>query len=251
MSTRTDLGRPRIGITVGADQIAEYERAVAAAGGEPVQLASDEARAADDVLALDGLVLSGGADVDPARYGRARHERTEPALPARDAYEAALAAIAYTHGLPTLAICRGIQIANVAFGGTLVQHVPDVTPAGIPHELPADDPERRGLIPAHRVEIEPASRLARIVGRTHLVTGSRHHQALERVAERLRVVGRTADGIIEAVESPEEQRFWLGVQWHPESTVNADGGASRALFRALIDAATGPSVKGPPSLAER
>ncbi len=230
--------KPRIGITLGADVIAEYERAVRDAGGEPVNLPPNLARVDSDLDDLAGIVLSGGADVDPARFGEAPHPATRVAAPERDAYEVQLARAAFERRVPTLAICRGIQVANVALGGSLVQHVPDVAGDAIPHAIDAGGRTFRGLIDDHVVATVPGSRLAQLVGPA-LVTGSRHHQALQRVADQLRVVGRTADGVIEAVEAVPDDRFWLGVQWHPESTVELDGGESRAIFRALIEAASG------------
>jgi putative glutamine amidotransferase len=210
---------------------------VRAAGGEPVTLAPDVARVAADVAALDGLVLSGGADVDPAHWGELRHPSTKLAAPERDAYELALARASYERRLPTLAICRGLQVANVAFGGSLHQHVPDVAGESIPHAPPGDDGRTfRGLIDAHVVAIAAGSRLAELVGPA-IVTGSRHHQSLHRIATPFRVVAQTPDGVVEAIEPHAPAHFWLGVQWHPESTVDRDTGASRALFHALIDAA--------------
>jgi len=227
--------RPRIGITLGANPFAEYEDAVRAAGGDPIPLAHEPASVAADLRALDGIVLSGGADIDPAHYGESAHPRTETAPAERDAYELALARAAYEQRIPTLAICRGIQVVNVALGGSLHQHVPDVAGEAIPHALEVDGKNERGLIDPHVVETVAGSRLAGLVGPA-IVTGSRHHQSLARIAEPLRVVAQTRDGIVEAIEARDE-RFWLGVQWHPESTVALDGGASRSIFRALIDAA--------------
>jgi putative glutamine amidotransferase len=227
--------RPRIGITRGADRIAEYERAVRAAGGEPIELPGDLARLADDLHALDGLVLSGGADVDPARYGEPAHPLTQCAVAERDAFELALARAAYEQRMPTLAICRGIQVANVAFGGTLDQHVPDTVGTAIPHAIEVDGATLRGLLDAHVVDTLADSRLAQLVG-SGFITGSRHHQAVKRVAEPFRAVAFTRDGVIEAMEALDAERFWLGVQWHPESTYDLDTGASSAIFRALIDA---------------
>ena len=236
--------KPRIGITMGADRIGEYEHAVAEAGGEPVRLPPRPGNVADDLRDLAGVVLSGGADVDPARYGEAPHPATECAPPDRDAYELQLARAAYDRGLPTLAICRGLQVANVAFGGSLVQHVPDVASADITHAHVADGVNFRGLLDAHIVSVAPESRLAHLVGTT-IVTGSRHHQAVARVAEPFIVVARTPDGIVEALETKDAERFWLGVQWHPESTVDLDGGASAAIFRALIAAAISRGAADP------
>jgi putative glutamine amidotransferase len=230
---------------MGADRITEYEDAVRAAGGEPLPLAPDVARVAGDLAALDGLVLSGGADIDPSHWGETPHPLTELAAPERDAYELAIARASMERRVPTLAICRGIQIANVAFGGSLHQHVPDIAGDAIPHAPPGEDGRTlRGVIDAHRVTTMAGSRLARIVGPV-IATGSRHHQSLHRIAGPFRVVAQTDDGIVEAIELREAAPFWLGVQWHPESTVALDGGASRAIFHALIDA-TGPSAKGRP-----
>ena len=221
---------------MGADRIVEYERAVTRAGGEPVQLPPEPALVERDVRNLDGLVLSGGADVDPARYGAVPHPTTERASAERDAYELALARAAFEHNVPTLAICRGVQVANVAFGGSLHQHVPEIAGEEIPHAPNVNGVTERGLIDAHAVRIATGSQLQRIVGDV-IVTGSRHHQSLDRIAEPFIVVAQTADGIVEAIEPRAPHAFWLGVQWHPESTIDLDDGASTALFRALVDAA--------------
>jgi gamma-glutamyl-gamma-aminobutyrate hydrolase PuuD len=227
--------KPRIGITSEAGvTVAEYEEAVRAAGGEPVRLTPGDAGSALD--GLDGIVFSGGDDVDPQRYGQPRHAHTETASPERDAFEIALVRAAFERGLPALAICRGIQVANVAFGGSLHQHVPDTYGERVPHRPQVEGKTFRGLIDEHRVTVEEPSRLAELVGPV-VVTGSRHHQSLDRIAEPFRVVARAADGVVEALEAPAAPQFWLGVQWHPESTVALDGGASAALFRALVDAA--------------
>jgi gamma-glutamyl-gamma-aminobutyrate hydrolase PuuD len=226
--------KPRIGITSETDvAVAEYERAVHGAGGEPVRLLPDAGPALIDTL--DGIIFSGGEDVDPQRYGQAPHPDTEPASPQRDGFELALVRAAFERGLPTLAICRGIQVANVAFGGSLHQHVPDAYGTLVPHQPQVDGKTFRGLIDEHHVTIEASSQLARLVG-TDLVTGSRHHQALDRIAPAFTVVARAGDGVVEALEAPQTSHFWLGVQWHPESTVDLDGGASAALFRALVAA---------------
>jgi putative glutamine amidotransferase len=147
-------------------------------------------------------------------------------------------------GLPTLAICRGVQIANVAFGGTLHQHVPDDYGNSIPHQAQVDGSMFRGIIAEHRLTVERASLLARLTG-TSLATGSRHHQALDRVAAPFLVVARAPDGVIEAIEAREAPMFWLGVQWHPESTVGLDGGASVALFRGLVEASAMVASRSP------
>lgn len=226
--------RPRIGITAdpGYD-VAEYEAAVRQAGGEPIRWMPDVTRVAADLRDVDGIILSGGDDVDPARYGARAHTLTVIASAARDEYELALARAAYDAGVPTLAICRGLQIANVAFGGSLYQHVPDVFGASVPHRREVDGSTYRGLIGEHRLAVVGGSRLESIAG-NGVVTGSRHHQAVDRIAAALEVVARSPDGVIEALEAPQAVSFWLAVQWHPESTTALDGGASAALFRALV-----------------
>lgn len=208
-----------------------------AAGGDPLVL--DPPAGGVDVLlaALDGLIFSGGSDIDPATYGATPHPATAGVRPARDDFELRLARAAFARRLPTLGICRGVQLLNVAAGGTLIQHVPDAAGDAVTHALPDDDLRRRGLIDGHVVEAEAGSRLAAIAGR-RFVTGSRHHQAIGDVGDGLRVTARTSDGIVEALEAADAERFLLGVQWHPESTVDDDS-VSRAIFAALVRAARG------------
>jgi putative glutamine amidotransferase len=240
------VSAPRIGITADPNyDVAEYEAAVRQAGGEPVRLMPDLTRVAADLHGLDGLIFSGGEDIDPSRYGAAPHARTETASAARDDYEIALMHAALERQLPVLAICRGLQVANVALGGTLHQHVPDVFGASVTHSRPVDEHIYRGLIDEHCLSISARSRLASIAGDA-LITGSRHHQAVDRVADELRVVARAPDGVIEALELTGAAQFWLAVQWHPESTVALDGGASAALFAALVDAGKDPASKKAP-----
>jgi putative glutamine amidotransferase len=221
---------------MGSAGISEYERAVEQAGGEPHRLSADADRVLRDIGEYDGFVISGGDDVAPSRYGAPLEPETQTAPAERDEYEIALVRAAFERRLPTLAICRGLQVANVAFGGTLHQHVPNTFGDAVPHRVRSNDGTTfRGLIEDHVVEVEPDSRLAGLVGRK-LVTGSRHHQAVDRVGASLRVVARSKDGLIEALEPNDRGWFWLGVQWHPESTLQADAGASLALFRALVSA---------------
>jgi putative glutamine amidotransferase len=206
--------RPRIGVTAdpGYD-VGEYEAAIRQAGGEPVRWMPDVTRIDADLRNVDGIILSGGEDIDPARYGQALHPQAELASAARDEYEIALARAAYGRGIPTLAICRGLQIANVAFGGSLHQHLPDAFGADVPHAPQVDGATYRGLIDEHRVTVAEGSLLAKIV------------------------VGRAPDGVVEALEAPAAKAFWLAVQWHPESTTALDAGASAALFAALVASA--------------
>jgi putative glutamine amidotransferase len=230
---------PRILVTAAAGmERDEYCDAVRQAGGEPfVASAGDR----DSLTAIDGLLLSGGGDVDPALYGSSSTLATEIDA-ARDAFETALLLKAREDGLPTLCICRGVQIANVAFGGTLVPDLPTELgrDAAVRHSVPGPNGRtRRDLIPEHVVRIENDSRLARIVGTLNLTTGARHHQSVDRCSDDLRVVGRTADGVVEALEAEFESPFWLAVQWHPESTRDLDDGASRRIFAAFASAARG------------
>jgi putative glutamine amidotransferase len=229
--------RPIIGITTGEHEvITEYENAVRAAGGEPVRLGAEPGRIAADLVAIHGAILSGGNDLDPARYGQAPHPRTETVAAARDDYEIAFVRAAIEQELPTLAICRGLQVTNVAFGGTLHQHVPDIFGERIAHRFVVNEKVHRGLLDAHVLSIAADSQLHAIVGPT-LVTGSRHHQAADRVAAPFRVVASSEDGVVEALERREGEGFFLAVQWHPESTLEPDRGAELAIFVALVEAA--------------
>jgi putative glutamine amidotransferase len=204
-----------------------YVGTVAAAGALPVLLPpivpGDLDVAAEAAVAgIDGLVLTGGSDVDPARYDAPAHPATDPPQPDRDAWELALLRTALAVDRPVLAVCRGIQLLNVARGGTLHQHLP---------ELVGETTHRAALgAYAHPIiEVDPASRLAAIVGEAPDVH-CHHHQAIDRLGDDLVVCARAADGTIEGVELP-GPRFALGVQWHPE-----EDGDDR-LFKALVDAA--------------
>lgn len=164
--------------------------------------------------AYGGLLLMGGADVDPAFYGEARQPETEDADPGRDEYESAILREALGRDLPVLAICRGLQLLNVALGGTLVQHLQPVER----HRVRTAD---RGA-PAHAVVVEPDSLLSTVTGERTLAVNSRHHQAVKALGRSLRVCGRDPeDGTVEAVEHP-GHRFVLAVQWHPEDQVMRD-----------------------------
>ncbi len=205
---------------------ANYVEAVAAAGAVPVllppivpgELTSAAAAAVDGI---DGLVLTGGADVDPGRYGALAHAETDRPATDRDGWELALLRAALDAGQPVLAVCRGAQLLNVALGGTLHQHLPDVL--GAPSHRPV-----LGTFGRVAVRIDAGSRLAGIVGETADVS-CHHHQAIDRLGSGLVVTARAADGTVEAVELPGD-RFVLGVQWHPE-----EAGDTR-LFTALVTA---------------
>lgn len=226
---------PLIGISVGrlpsgnrvidgADR--NYSRAVQLAGGAPVLLpATAEADVATLMDRVDGLLLSGGGDVDPANYGAAPSAATGGVDPDRDAAEFGLLEAALSRGLPVLGICRGCQVINVALGGTLHQHLPDLTSIQHLHREPRD------LI-SHTVSVTSGSVLEKVLGRDEVEVNSIHHQAVDRLASPLRAVGCAPDGIIEAVEDPD--RPLLAVQWHPESLVPAE--PHLALFQWLTAA---------------
>ena len=203
---RTDKGRERIALN------ASYVRALIAAGLTPLLVPPllDPARAAEALDAVSGLVLTGGEDVHPSNYGESPHPRLESTDQARDAVELALYRAARARGLPVLAICRGIQLVNVAEGGTLYQDLASELPSAINHV----DPEGR-----HGLRVEPGSLLQRTVGDPARVN-SRHHQAVKRLARSLRAVAWADDGVIEGVEPSEAGAPWLlAVQWHPEDDV--------------------------------
>jgi putative glutamine amidotransferase len=183
--------------------------------------------AAQIVERLDGLVLTGGPDIDPQQYGEARHVQTKNDDPRRDAGEIALARAALSRGIPVLGICRGCQVLNVACGGTLVQHVPDAF-TGVTHEPDPLATGDRVAFTKHGVVADPDSLLAGILGERFAVN-SAHHQAVRTVAADLKAIGWSSDGLVEAI-AHRRYRFALGVQWHPEVE------SGRALFEALVDA---------------
>jgi putative glutamine amidotransferase len=182
---------------------------------------------------IDALVLTGGPDVAPHRYGATPHDTVYGTDDVVDSFELALARLALDTQLPLLAICRGIQVLNVACGGSLHQHIPDL-PGVQPHGRPGHD----GGEWAHTVTLEPGSRLAQVMGSDAPRCSCHHHQAVDRVGEGLRVVGRAADGIVEALEPADATRsgFVLAVQWHPEDTAATDA-QQQHLFDAVVDAA--------------
>lgn len=214
----------------------DYVASVEQAGGIPVEIAPGHTA---DVSALpdmvDAVVLTGGGDVDPSLYGQAPHALTRIVPIERDRFELAIARICLSRGLPLLAICRGVQVLNVACGGTLVQDIPSLVPAAVTHQ----DATSATTCP-HDVEIVADTLLARCLaptcgGRRRVPVNSRHHQAIDALGSGLRVTARAADGVIEAVEAP-TLPFALGVQWHPENFVH--GGEFGGLFAACIAAAT-------------
>jgi putative glutamine amidotransferase len=192
----------------------------------------------DDALSgVQGLLLTGGADIAPARYGESPHATVEEAEPGRDEFEIDLIAAARKRGLPIFAICRGIQVLNVAGGGTLVQDIPSLVHGALPHSLPSPPHEAYEL--AHEVWLDKDTLLTRLM-RERLSdadsceVNSRHHQAVKDAASGLRVSATAPDGVIEAIEDP-EARFCLGVQWHPENFWRT--GEFRPLFEGFVEAA--------------
>lgn len=233
--------KPRIGIATAhteydGEQIAWAFRAnvepVTLAGGLPLLLPILAPDLAEDLLAtVDGLVLTGGGDVGPDRYGEAPVEEVYSVDPARDEWELALMKAARAvpqgpsgHGLPVLAICRGAQILNVAAGGTLIQHLPAVTPG--PHRL-----RDRGNESVHTVKIAADSQLSEIVGSSPLGVNSIHHQAIATVGPGLRAVAWAPDGVVEAVERVDRGPV-IAVQWHPEWLIHRR--RQQKLYRWLI-----------------
>jgi putative glutamine amidotransferase len=233
------MSRPNIGITVATENVsygvwdevpafispASYVRAVQRAGGRPILLVPDPEDAEDSsgVLDLiDALILTGGAgDVDPALYGQEPHPETGPIQEERDAYELALARAAVERGVPTLGICRGMEVLNVVYGGSIEQHLPDV----LGHEEHRHTP---GTYADHEVRLVPGSLAARAAGSESTPVKSHHHQGIKQVGSGLEVTGWAAeDDAVEALEDPSCQ-FVLGVLWHPEEDEKSQ------LIKALV-----------------
>jgi putative glutamine amidotransferase len=207
-----------------------YARAVEAAGGLPVVLPPLEPAAIGALVdRLAGVCLSGGPDLDPAAYEAKPDPHLGPVEPDLDAFELAVAQRADALGIPVLGICRGCQALNVARGGTLNQHLPDVTDGSIAHRQTASGREA-----THTVRIEPGSRLADIVGGEELDVNSFHHQAVDRLGRDLRAVAHATDGLIEGIEG-DGPALYLGVQWHAEGLI--EDPRNHALFATLVDAA--------------
>lgn len=225
--------KPVIGITP-CSRIDDYVESVKRAGGEPRVLSNDDDPAA--VLAeVDGVLLTGGLDVDPAQYGETAHPATE-AAPDRDRFEIPLSRGAVAQDVPLLAICRGVQVLNVAGGGTLVQDIPTAIDSRVDHavDVPKDQI-------AHSVHVMPHTRLAEALGASaDLATcdvNSRHHQAVGQLAPAFVASAVSPDGIVEAIERP-GAAFCLGVQWHPENFWRT--GEFHGLFREFVEAARSP-----------
>ena len=206
-----------------------YAEAVTEAGGLPLFVPNVNPELAEAYLAAaDGLLLSGGADADPRHFGQQPHPQLGLVDESRDAFEFALYQAAKAKGMPVLGICRGLQMINVAEGGSLHQHLP-----ALPTTMQHDQRNADGTL-FHEVALEPDSRLATGLGRRHLRVNSYHHQAIDRLGQGLRAVGGAADGVIEAAEGTGEP-FILGVQWHPEMSF-ARYPEQRLPFQLFLDA---------------
>ena len=219
-----------IGITP-SNRLTDYVESVRRAGGDPRVLSTD---APPTLEGLDGVLFTGGGDVDPAHYGDTRHPKTNEPDATRDAFELALAKLALANDTPLLAVCRGLQVVNVAAGGTLTQDIPAQVNQALGHQV--DSPP---FAIAHEVWVTPGSALARVM-QEQLVDGevlqvnSRHHQAVDKAAEGFTVSATAPDGVIEAIERP-TGHFCIAVQWHPENFWRT--GEFRSLFEEFVKAA--------------
>jgi putative glutamine amidotransferase len=218
-------GPPAIGVSGAVEQVRwgawdmvvnfaprTYPRAVQRAGALALILPPDDAALEDPepwLEHIDALLLAGGADIDPAAYGQEPHPQTKGAWPERDHFEVALARAALERGMPVLGICRGMQLLNVAMGGTLEQHLEDRLGSDRHRHTP-------GAFADHEVRLEPGSLAARAIGSERSAVRSHHHQGVDRLGSGLAATGWSVeDNVIEAIEMP-DQRFALGVLWHPE-----------------------------------
>ena len=209
-------------------KLGPYEQALREVGIEPVRISPDNPRSLDS---LDGLVLTGGTDINPARYGQRPAPETDQPDDPRDELETRLLQDALSQGIPVLAICRGMQLFNVIHGGTLIQHLP----TGGPHQVKQKDAV------AHTVRVAPGTRLAAIIGEGEHAVNSRHHQAADRPGDGLIVTAISPDGVIEALEKPGDS-FAIAVQWHPEDRILLSAN-DRKLFEAFATALS-PAPRG-------
>ncbi len=216
-------------------RMTDYLESVRRSGGEPVEVGADGEAPAAIVARVGGVLLTGGGDVDPSLFGDVPHSTYEAAEPGRDAFEIALARAAVEANVPLLAICRGMQVLNVAHGGSLVQDIPSEIAGALTHSIP----EPRFHV-AHEVWVAKDSRLWAIMADKldgeSLQVNSRHHQAVKRVADGFEVSATAPDGVIEAMERP-ASRFCLAVQWHPENFWRT--GEFRPLFEHFVKAVRG------------
>lgn len=231
--------RPRIGITSWPRDVEyegvpercdtfshDYVTSVIHAGGLPVLLAlADDSEAGRDVFdalldLVDGVVLTGGGDIEPAAYGATTHAATKYTDAARDAYDALVMERVVAREIPTLGICRGLQLTNVVYGGTLAQH------------LDGHEADHLAYDTAHTVQVEPGTRLAGLLGHGEVEVNSLHHQAVDRLGDGVRAVATSADGVVEAIELDGADHF-LAVQWHPELLRHRP--EQLGLFRDLVE----------------
>jgi putative glutamine amidotransferase len=212
----------------------DYIESIERAGGRPLVVPPSEDAVEETLDVLDGIVFSGGIDIDPGLYEKHRHPATDAPQPRRDAGELALLEAALARDLPTLAICRGFQLLNVVRGGDLVQHLPET----VGHDGHRETP---GVFSEHSVTVRAGTRLGEIIGERQDGVMSSHHQGVERVGEGLIETAWADDGTLEGIEDP-SKRFALGVLWHPE----ADEEDAR-LFQALVtEAAAYRAARRPP-----
>lgn len=235
-TTRTDDGVLRVRLSTA------YLQALEAVDLAPIVVAATACLHPDAILDVaSGLVLTGGEDVDPKHFGAAPHPKLSTVHPARDATELALIEGARQRQLPVLAICRGIQVLNVALGGTLIQDLPSEHPSAIAHDSDLPRDQR-----THTVQLSPHTRLSRAIGRDTLLVNSFHHQAIARRAQSLVETAVAPDGVIEAVETSQDNPWWvIGIQWHPEDLVRSAEPWDRALFAAFAHAAAETPPGGP------
>jgi putative glutamine amidotransferase len=209
-----------------------YARSLEGAGLIPliVPPLTDPTRVGEILDSVGGLLLTGGEDVDPARYGAPAHAKLGEINPRRDATELALIDAARNRRLPLLAICRGPQILNVACGGTLYQDLPSERPSSVQH-----NPGGERSVRTHDVRITPGSRLAAATGTTAMAVNSYHHQAIDRLGAGLKVTSVAPDGVIEGVEGEDPAWWVLAVQWHPEDLTTDARAWDRGIFKAFAD----------------
>jgi putative glutamine amidotransferase len=237
MTPLTDM--PVIGITA-CRKLEDYRQAVLHVGGE-VRVVDASMPVEQALAGIDGLLLTGGEDVAPALYGESPHPTVVTAEAGRDEFEVGLITAARARDLPLFAICRGVQVLNVACGGTLVQDIPTQMTGALQHSWCIPPHESYSL--AHEVWVDKDTLLARLIGerlrdQDACDVNSRHHQAVKDVARGFRVSATAPDGVIEAIEDP-AARFCLGVQWHPENFWRT--GEFRALFEGFLEAASRPA----------
>jgi putative glutamine amidotransferase len=217
--------------------MADYLEAVKRTGGEPWELDYTRDDPAEVVTRAAGLLLTGGGDVDPTFYGETPHATYQASEPGRDQYEIALVKAATAADLPIFAICRGMQVLNVALGGTLVQDIPSMVNGAAHHATPSTEPR---FTIAHEVWVAKGSRLAALMAEKMesdtCQVNSRHHQAVKNIAPGWEIAGTAPDGVIEAMEQPGDV-FRMAVQWHPENFWRT--GEFRPLFEAFVDATKG------------